>query len=136
MRLSIIGQSYFGKEVCEELRKDHQIVVVYTPLDNAKTGKEDPLATAAAAHNVKVIKRNKWRSKGVYIDSQLEEFTSYNVDLNIMAFVSQFIPLEICNAPKYNSICYHPSILPRGRGASAINWTLIKGDAQAGYYLR
>lgn len=40
--------------------------------------------------------------------------------------------MEIINYPRYQSICYHPSILPRHRGASSINWTLISGDKEAG----
>lgn len=32
---------------------------------------------------------------------------------------------QVVNHPKHKSICYHPSLLPRHRGASAISWTLI-----------
>ena len=35
--------------------------------------------------------------------------------------------------PKHHSICYHPSLLPRHRGASAISWTLIEGDKKGGF---
>ena len=31
------------------------------------------------------------------------------------------------------SICFHPSLLPRHRGASAISWTLIEGDTRGGF---
>ncbi|XP_028907607.1 cytosolic 10-formyltetrahydrofolate dehydrogenase isoform X2 [Ornithorhynchus anatinus] len=41
--------------------------------------------------------------------------------------------MEVINAPKHGSIIYHPSILPRHRGASAINWTLIHGDHKGGF---
>ena len=40
---------------------------------------------------------------------------------------------RVINHPKHKSICYHPSILPRHRGASAINWTLIEGDKKGGF---
>ncbi|XP_036025615.1 mitochondrial 10-formyltetrahydrofolate dehydrogenase isoform X2 [Onychomys torridus] len=45
----------------------------------------------------------------------------------------QFIPMDVIDSPKHGSIIYHPSLLPRHRGASAINWTLISGDQQAGF---
>merc|ERR1712032_854490 len=35
--------------------------------------------------------------------------------------------------PIFKSICYHPSLLPRHRGASAISWTLIEGDTKGGF---
>lgn len=41
--------------------------------------------------------------------------------------------LQVINTPKHGSIVYHPSLLPRHRGASAINWTLMEGDAKGGF---
>ncbi|XP_066866118.1 mitochondrial 10-formyltetrahydrofolate dehydrogenase isoform X2 [Kogia breviceps] len=41
--------------------------------------------------------------------------------------------MDVIDSPKHGSIIYHPSILPRHRGASAINWTLIMGDKKAGF---
>jgi len=53
----------------------------------------------------------------------LEKYTSFEADLNVMPFCSQFIPMDVINHPRNGSIIYHPSILPRHRGASAINWS-------------
>ena len=80
------------------------------------------LAVAAEADGVKVIKNKSWRLKGKVIPEVLDAYTSVGAELNVMPFCSQFIPLEVINHPKYKSICYHPSILPRHRGASAISW--------------
>lgn len=41
--------------------------------------------------------------------------------------------MEVIDGAEYGSICYHPSVLPRHRGASAISWTLIEGDEIAGF---
>ena len=49
-----------------------------------------------------------------------------------MAFVTDIIPLAFIEAPVLGSICYHPSILPRHRGGSAINWAVIMGDQETG----
>ena len=38
-----------------------------------------------------------------------------------MAFVTLIVPERILYAPRHKSICFHPSLLPRHRGASAIN---------------
>ena len=48
-----------------------------------------------------------------------------------MAFVTLIVPERILTRRGIRSICFHPSLLPRHRGASAINWTLIMGDAHA-----
>jgi len=50
----------------------------------------------------------------------------------VMAFVTLFVPEEFLNIPTKGSIQYHPSLLPKGRGASAINWPIILGEKETG----
>jgi methionyl-tRNA formyltransferase len=54
------------------------------------------------------------------------------VDLGIMAFVLQFAPQDFVSIPKKGTIQYHPSLLPKYRGPSSINWPIIRGDAKTG----
>src|SRR5437588_1128399 len=49
-----------------------------------------------------------------------------------MAFVTLFVPEDFLNIPTHGSIQYHPSLLPAYRGASAINWPIIKGAKEPG----
>ena len=51
-----------------------------------------------------------------------EKYKSFGAELNVMPFCTQFIPMDVINSPQHGSIIYHPSILPKHRGASAINW--------------
>jgi len=53
-------------------------------------------------------------------------------DIGIMAFVTQFAPQEFVTLPKHGTIQYHPSLLPKYRGPSSINWPIIKGDTETG----
>ena len=62
----------------------------------------------------------------------LAEFKALKPDLQVMAFVTLFVPEEFLNAPTHGSIQYHPSPPPAYRGASAINWQIIKGEKEAG----
>jgi methionyl-tRNA formyltransferase len=55
-----------------------------------------------------------------------------NADIGIMAFVLQFAPQEFVNIPKHGTIQYHPSLLPKYRGPSSINWPIINGDTETG----
>ncbi|XP_063608578.1 cytosolic 10-formyltetrahydrofolate dehydrogenase-like [Penaeus indicus] len=124
MRVAIIGQSTFAGEVYKKLVKDgHKVVGVFTVPDQGN--REDPLATMAAADGVEVFKFKSWRKKGVALPEVLEKYLSVDPELNVMPFCSQFIPMEVINHPKNKSICYHPSILPRHRGASSINCRII-----------
>lgn len=132
MRVAIIGQSLFGQEVYKLLRtQGHNVVAVFTVPDVA--GRPDPLAEVAEKDGVKVFKFPRWRNKGAAIASVLEKYKAIEADLNVLPFCTQFIPMDVINHPKHGSIIYHPSILPRHRGASAINWTLMEGDKTAGF---
>nr|XP_045221766.1 mitochondrial 10-formyltetrahydrofolate dehydrogenase isoform X2 [Macaca fascicularis] len=132
LKLALIGQSLFGQEVYSHLRKEgHRVVGVFTVPD--KDGKADPLALAAEKDGTPVFKLPKWRVKGKTIKEVAEAYRSVGADLNVLPFCTQFIPMDIIDSPKHGSIIYHPSILPRHRGASAINWTLIMGDKKAGF---
>ena len=42
------------------------------------------------------------------------------------------MPERTLYQPRHKSICFHPSLLPRHRGASAINWAIIAGDTETG----
>ena len=124
LKLAIIGQSLFGMEVYKALRQNgHEVVGVFTVPDIA--GKPDPLAAQAEQDGVRVFKYPRWRTKGQAIPEVLNEYKDVGADLNVMPFCSQFIPMDVINHPKHGSIVYHPSILPRHRGASAINWYVI-----------
>lgn len=119
--MAIIGQSVFAAEVFEQLvEAGHQVVGVFTILDKGK--RQDPLALIGLEYNVPVFKIKAWRKAGVALPEILEQYKSVNAELNVLPYCSQFIPMEVIEYPKYQSICYHPSILPAHRGASAINW--------------
>uniref|UniRef100_A0A8C3YUC7 10-formyltetrahydrofolate dehydrogenase n=1 Tax=Catagonus wagneri TaxID=51154 RepID=A0A8C3YUC7_9CETA len=132
LKLALIGQSLFGQEVYSHLcRQGHRVVGVFTVPD--KDGKADPLALAAEKNGTPVFKFPRWRAKGKTIKEVAEAYRSVGAELNVLPFCTQFIPMDVIESPKHGSIIYHPSILPRHRGASAINWTLIMGDKKAGF---
>ena len=132
MKIVIIGQSVFARDVYSGLKEDgHEIVGVYTVPD--QNNREDALATVAAKDNVPVFKLSRWRVKGKPIPEVFEQYKQLNADLNVLPFCTQFIPMEVIEYPKHQSIIYHPSLLPKHRGASSINWTLIQGDTKSGF---
>jgi methionyl-tRNA formyltransferase len=49
-----------------------------------------------------------------------------------MAYVTLIVPEELLNLPTRGTIQYHPSLLPRHRGPSSINWPIIQGDTRTG----
>ena len=48
----------------------------------------------------------------------MEAVEAANADLHVLAFVTLFVPTEMCDLPEHGTIVYHPSLLPLHRGAS------------------
>lgn len=132
LKVAVIGQSSFAAEVYKLLKKNgHTIVGVFTIVD--KANREDVLASTASKDNVPVFKVKSWRNKNGILPEILDLYKKVDAELNVLPFCSQYIPMDVINYPKHKTICYHPSLLPKRRGVSAISWTLIKGDKKAGY---
>lgn len=81
-----------------------------------------PAGLKADEDGVPVFKFPRWRARGRALPNVVATHQALGAELNVLPFCSQFIPMEIISAPRHGSIIYHPSLLPRHRGASAINW--------------
>ncbi|MBI4305843.1 MAG: methionyl-tRNA formyltransferase [Chloroflexi bacterium] len=128
MRVVIIGQAAFGKAVVEAIAdagKD-EISGVFPP--SPKEGAPaDPISDAARARGIDVLMPGRYRSKAA-----IQAFCDLNADLCVMAYVTDIVPDEMLFYPRLGTIQYHPSLLPRHRGPSSINWPIIQGEAETG----
>ncbi len=127
MKIALIGQSAFGKDVLEAMAKrdEHEIVGVFAAPDRRRS--REPLATAADGLGIPVWQFNRMRDQDC-----VDAFQSLNADLCVMAYVTDIVPNEIIDAPTQGTIQYHPSLLPLHRGPSSINWAVIHGDSETG----
>src|SRR5213082_2081382 len=127
MRIVVHGQQAFGKAVLEALiMRGEDVVAVYVAPEK-EGARADPLKEAALAAKLPVYQPASYRKPEVW-----EECRALKPDLQVMAFVTLFVPSEFLNIPTHGSIQYHPSLLPKGRGASAINWPIINGETETG----
>ena len=85
------------------------------------------MAARAEGSGVALFRPNRMK------DAEAEEaYLELRPDLVILAFVTDLIPETLLDIPPLGTICYHPSLLPRHRGASGINWAVIQGDSRTG----
>ena len=132
MRIALIGQAPFGAAVFERLVADgHEIVGVFTPRER-EGGRPDPLAQAARDGGITLVQPRRWQRRGVINEEVVAQYEATEPDLNVMAFVTQIIPSRVLDFPPLKTIQYHPSILPRHRGRSAINHAILQGDTMTG----
>lgn len=127
MRIAIIGQQDFGEAVLEAfLARGDELAGVFCAPEKPGA-KVDPLKAAALEKGLKVLQFQSLRSA-----EALAAMRDLKADLGIMAYVLQFAPHEFVNIPRRGTIQYHPSLLPRHRGPSSINWPLIQGATRTG----
>ncbi len=127
MKIAIVGQQDFGKAVLEAfLARADEVVAVFCAPEKEGT-RPDALRLAAQEKGLQVH-----QFKSLRAPEAAQAMKDANADLGIMAFVLQFAPQEFVNIPRHGTIQYHPSLLPKYRGPSSINWPIIKGDTQTG----
>ena len=126
MRLAIIGQQDFGKAALEAfLKRGDDVAAVFCAPEK---GRPDPLRLAAEAAGVKVHQFPKLTDP-----EALAALKDANVEIGVMAYVTQFVPQDFCNIPKHGTIQFHPSVLPLHRGASSMSWSIICGRKETGF---
>ena len=127
MRLAIIGQQDFGKAVLEAfLARGDQVAAVFCAPEK-EGARPDALRVAAQAKGLKVH-----QFKSLKAPEAAQAMKEAGADIGVMAFVLQFAPQEFVKIPKHGTIQYHPSLLPKYRGPSSINWPISRGDKETG----
>lgn len=127
MRIIVVGQAAFGGKVVEALlERGEKIIAVYGPPERPGS-RPDPIKGIALGRIIPVFQPTTYKDDMVFA-----QYRDLNPDLTILAFVTAIIPPRFFELPSKGAICYHPSILPRHRGASAINWAIIMGDTRTG----
>jgi methionyl-tRNA formyltransferase len=127
MKIAVIGQQDFGKAVLEAfLARGDQVAGVFCAPEKAGA-RADALKTAAQEKGLQVFQFPSLKG-----DQAMSAMRKLNADIGIMAFVLQFAPQEFVRIPKHGTIQYHPSLLPKYRGPSSINWPIIRGDTRTG----
>lgn len=130
LRIALFGQAPFGRDVLVRLAEaGHELVAVYVPPDN---GRPDPLAAEAEKRGLRLLRHAYFRRKGEAIPERVAEHAALGAELNVLAYVTAILPPEIVDAPPRRSLCFHPSLLPKYRGGSAIPWQIILGERETG----
>jgi methionyl-tRNA formyltransferase len=127
MKVAIVGQQDFGKAVLEAfLARGDKVAGVFCAPEKPGA-RADALKAAAQEKGVPVFQLQSLKTP-----EATAKMRELNVDIGIMAFVLQFAPQEFVKIPRHGTIQYHPSLLPKYRGPSSINWPIIRGDTRTG----
>ncbi len=120
MKVTLVGSRYFGATVFAALRKDGvEFAAVVAP------AADDRLAVAAQAAGIPVhVLANPKIVPGDAVPA--------DTGLIVAAHTHARVSNEALAHSQLGGVGYHPSLLPRHRGISAVEWTILEGDPIAG----
>lgn len=126
-----MGTPHYGALVLKKLiESKHQVVAVVCQPDKPVGRKQvlTPPETKVLAkeHNIPVYQFNKIRIDGV------ETLKNIDADIIVTAAYGQILSQEILDITKFGVYNVHASILPKYRGSSPIQWSLINGEKKIG----
>jgi methionyl-tRNA formyltransferase len=136
MRLIFMGTPDLARTVFSELydwcqQEGHQVVGVYSqPPRRAGRGKKtipSPVHQWAEDNGLPVF--TPVSLKG---EAEQAEFAALNADFAIVAAYGLILPKAILDAPQYDCLNVHGSLLPRWRGAAPIQRAIMAGDLETG----
>ncbi len=133
LRIAFMGTPEFTIPVLEALlQSSHQVVCVYTqpprPSGRGNKIKRSSVHEYAAAKGIEVRTPESLKKDA----KAREEFAALALDAAVIAGYGMMLPDDVLDGPRFGSLNVHPSILPRWRGTSPVQFTIWAGDEKAG----
>jgi methionyl-tRNA formyltransferase len=132
MRIIFMGTPDFAVPTLDALHGvGHEIVAVYTqpprPANRGKAPTPTPVHKRASALGLEVRTPASLKSA-----EEQEAFAALEADVAVVAAYGLILPQEILDAPIWDCINVHASLLPRWRGAAPVQRAILAGDEETG----
>lgn len=130
LKIIFLGTPEFGAIILEKLAETNfKPILVITAPDKPVGRKQiltpPPVKVIAQKYKIPILQPDK------ILDSKFKIQDS-KPDLIVVAAYGQILPKEILDIPKRGSLNVHPSLLPKYRGASPIQYAILNGDKKTG----
>jgi len=132
MKIIFMGTPEFGAIILEGLcQSEYKPILVITAPDKPAGRKQIitflPVKIVAQKYNIPVSQPISLKNSSC-VDFLIEK----GPDLIVVAAYGQILPKEILEIPQYGCLNVHPSLLPKYRGSSPIQYTILNGDKETG----
>ncbi|MDP8241826.1 MAG: methionyl-tRNA formyltransferase [Candidatus Celaenobacter antarcticus] len=131
-KIIFMGTPEFSVPTLKKLLQDRRKPQLVITQPDRKRGRgqklsQSPVKEFALEHDLEV-----YQPHSVNTLSSLEKIQAFEPDLIVTAAFGKILKNKILSIPKYGCINLHPSLLPKYRGPSPINWALFHGDSVTG----
>lgn len=132
LRISFMGTPDFVVPTVQSLIDGpHDLVCIYTqpPREKGRHKILEKTPVHIMAEEVGIDVRYPINFKS---PDDIQAFEDLNLDVAVVAAFGMLLPQVVLDAPKFGCINIHPSLLPRWRGPSPVQYAIWKGDVETG----
>jgi methionyl-tRNA formyltransferase len=132
MKIVYFGTPDFAVPTLEALMESrHEVVLVVSkpdrPVGRKKVMTSPPVINAARRHELKTV-----QPKGLKGGKTDDTLVESGAEIAVVVAYGKLIPEGVLEIPARGFVNLHPSLLPRHRGPSPIQWALVCGDRSTG----
>lgn len=132
MNVVFFATPEFAMPILERLvASSHEIVLVVSrpdkPVGRHQVLTAPPVVEAARSLGLEVV-----QPKSLKGDDAAQALAASAADVAVVVAYGKLIPAELLAIPRHGFVNLHPSLLPRHRGPSPIQWALVCGDRATG----
>ncbi len=133
MKIVFMGTPDFAVPCLEKLIADgYEVAAVFTREDKPVGRKQvltaPPVKQVALKYNIPVYQPKKLKDNNEAYDI----IKKIQPDLMVVVAYGRILPKEYLDIPKYGCVNVHGSLLPKYRGSSPIQWSIVCGDKVTG----
>ena len=130
LKTIFIGTSDFAVPILESLiTNGYPLLAIITAPDKPIGRKQiltpPPVKISALKYGIPVLQPE-------ILTNFKSEILNSKPDLIVVAAYGRILPKEILEIPKYGSLNIHPSLLPKYRGPSPIQYAILNGETETG----
>ena len=131
LKVIFMGTPDFAVPSLAALLDKTEVICVVTQPDRPKGRghklQPPPVKIFAEENNLRVIQPPKVKARAV-----VDELAALHPDLIVVVAFGQILSQKILDIPRFGCINVHASLLPRWRGASPIQSSVLEGDSETG----
>jgi methionyl-tRNA formyltransferase len=132
MRVVFFGTPEFAIPSLRALRQaGHEILLVVSREDKP-AGRHLLMTTPAVADFARSLGLPVMQAERLSQEDVVGQFRQLGMDVGVVVAFGRFIPSRLLHVPRYGFVNVHPSLLPRHRGPSPIQWAIYSGDRETG----
>lgn len=131
MRIVFMGTPEFAVPCLEVCHNMGEVVMVVTQPDRPK-GRGKKLAPPPVKEKAESLGLPVFQPERIKHEDATAAIEAFQPDLMVVVAYGQILSKRLLDAPKLGCVNVHASLLPKLRGASPINWSIVTGETETG----